>query len=158
MASKKNKARSARDANPRKFKKKTSILLIEKVEYVDYKDVDLLSRFMSDRAKIKNRRVAGNDLQQQREVANAVKIAREMALLPYAKRVASTRTGGRRGDRDDRGRGDKDGDEKSLDVNTDAVADDAIESDAVDTTIEGADQAPGDAVDEVVSADENVEA
>ncbi len=39
---------------------------------------------MSDRAKIKNRRVAGNDLQQQREVANAIKVAREMALLPYA--------------------------------------------------------------------------
>jgi len=95
MASKKNKARGARDANPRKFKKKTSVLVIDKVEYIDYKDVDLLQRFMSDRAKIKNRRVAGNTLQQQREVANAVKIAREMALLPYAKRVASTRTGGR---------------------------------------------------------------
>ncbi len=67
MASKKNKARSARDLNPRKFKKKTSVLVIEKVEYIDYKDVDLLQRFMSDRAKIKNRRVAGNTLQQQRE-------------------------------------------------------------------------------------------
>lgn len=95
MASKKNRARSVRDANPRKFKKKTSVLVIEKVEYIDYKDVDLLQRFMSDRAKIKNRRVAGNTLQQQREIANAVKVAREMALLPYAKRVASTRTGGR---------------------------------------------------------------
>ena len=100
MASKKNKARSSRDLNPRKFKKKTSILLIEDVEYIDYKDVDLLSRFMSDRGKIRNRRVAGNTLQQQREVANAVKDAREMALLPYAKRVASTRTGGRREGRD----------------------------------------------------------
>jgi small subunit ribosomal protein S18 len=100
MASKKNKARSARDLNPRKFKKKTSVLVIEKVEYIDYKDVDLLQRFMSDRAKIKNRRVAGNTLQQQREIANAVKVAREMALLPYAKRVASTRTGGRREGRD----------------------------------------------------------
>jgi small subunit ribosomal protein S18 len=95
MASKKNKARSARDLNPRKFKKKTSVLVIEKVEYIDYKDVDLLQRFMSDRAKIKNRRVAGNTLQQQREIANAVKVAREMALLPYAKRVAPPRTGGR---------------------------------------------------------------
>ena len=103
MASKKNKARNARDANPRKFKKKTSVLVTEKVEFVDYKDVDLLQRFMSDRAKIRNRRVAGNTLQQQREVANAVKIAREMALLPYAKRVASTRTGGRRGE----GRGER---------------------------------------------------
>jgi small subunit ribosomal protein S18 len=100
MASKKNKARSSRDLNPRKFKKKTSILLIEDVEYIDYKDVDLLSRFMSDRGKIRNRRVAGNTLQQQREVATAVKVAREMALLPYAKRVASTRTGGRREGRD----------------------------------------------------------
>ncbi len=142
MASKKNKARSARDANPRKFKKKTSLLLIEKVEYVDYKDVDLLSRFMSDRAKIKNRRVAGNDLQQQREVANAVKIAREMALLPYARRVASTRTGGRRGEgRDDR-RSGRNEEDSSLESTTSA---------------EGADEdAPADAATGS-STDENVE-
>ena len=100
MASKKNRARQSKDAAPRKYKKKTSALITEKVEYVDYKDVDLLSRFMSDRGKIRNRRVAGNTLQQQREVANAVKVAREMALLPYAKRVASTRSGGRREGRD----------------------------------------------------------
>jgi small subunit ribosomal protein S18 len=143
MASKKNKARSARDANPRKFKKKTSVLVIEKVEYVDYKDVDLLSRFMSDRAKIKNRRVAGNDLQQQREVANAIKVAREMALLPYATRVASTRTGGRRGERGDDRRSDRDS------SNGDNV--EAIESDELDTSIDGADEAPGDTVDDVVS-------
>jgi len=93
MASKKNRARAAKDAAPRKYKKKTSALVIEKVEYVDYKDVDLLSRFMSDRAKIRNRRVSGNDVQQQRDVANAIKNAREMALLPYAKRVANQRTG-----------------------------------------------------------------
>ena len=54
--------------------------------------MDLLSRFMSDRAKIRNRRVSGNDVQQQREVANAIKISREMALLPYAKRVSTQRT------------------------------------------------------------------
>jgi small subunit ribosomal protein S18 len=59
---------------------------------------------MSDRAKIRNRRVSGNDVQQQREVAGAIKIAREMALLPYARRVASQRT---RPPRDGgRGRGD----------------------------------------------------
>ena len=92
MASKKNRARASKDAAPRKYKKKTSALVIEKVEYVDYKDVDLLSRFMSDRAKIRNRRVSGNDVQQQRDVANAIKVAREMALLPYAKRVANQRT------------------------------------------------------------------
>ncbi len=94
-------------ANPRKYKKKTSPLVIDKVEYVDYKDVDLLSRFMSDRAKIRNMRVSGNDRQQQLDIANAIKIAREMALLPYAKRVASasrsrpSRDGDRRPRRDE---------------------------------------------------------
>ena len=92
MASKKNRARAAKDAAPRRYKKKTSALVLERVEYVDYKDVDLLSRFMSDRAKIRNRRVSGNDVQQQREVAAAIKIAREMALLPYTRRVSTQRT------------------------------------------------------------------
>ena len=43
---------------------------------------------MSDRAKIRNRRVSGNDVQQQRDIANAIKNAREMALLPYTRRVS----------------------------------------------------------------------
>lgn len=141
MASKKNKARSARDLNPRKFKKKTSVLVIDKVEFIDYKDVDLLSRFMSDRAKIKNRRVAGNTLQQQREIANAVKVAREMALLPYAKRVASTRTGGR--GRDGGREGGRDGGrdrETSLSdsVNDTAIAVDDELIDDVETSIDDA--------------------
>ena len=101
MAKKPQRGARNRDANPRKFKKKTSPLVIEKVEYVDYKDVDLLSRFMSDRGKIRNQKLSGNDVQQQREVANAIKIAREMGLLPYARRVASTPRGGRRDDRRD---------------------------------------------------------
>ena len=68
---------------------------------------------MSDRAKIRNRRVSGNDVQQQREVANAIKIAREMALLPYARRVSTQRTrpprdGGRDGR--DEGRPPREGD------------------------------------------------
>jgi small subunit ribosomal protein S18 len=93
MSSKKNsKVRSPKDANPKKMKKKTSVLVTEKVEYVDYKDVNLLTRFVSDRSKIRNRRVTGNDVQQQRDIANAIKNAREMALLPYTKRVAQTRT------------------------------------------------------------------
>ena len=89
MTSKKNKARSPKDANPKKFKKKTSVLVTEKVEYVDYKDVNLLTRFVSDRSKIRNRRVTGNNVQQQRDIATAVKNAREMALLPYTKRVVA---------------------------------------------------------------------
>ncbi len=141
MASKKNRARNAREANPRKFKKKTSVLVTEKVEYVDYKDVDLLQRFMSDRAKIRNRRVAGNTLQQQREVANAVKIAREMALLPYAKRVSSTRTGGRRGE----GRGEPRGERPPRDEAAEAAA-------TEDATVEETE------FDEAATPDETVEA
>jgi len=102
MASKKNRARTSKDTTTRKYKKKTSALVTERVTYVDYKDVDLLSRFMSDRAKIRNRRVSGNDVQQQREVANAIKVAREMALLPYARRVSTQRTRPPRDGRRDR--------------------------------------------------------
>ena len=82
---------SAQRDQPKKFKKKTSVLVTEKVEYVDYKDVNLLHRFVSDRSKIRNRRVTGNTVQQQRDIANAVKNAREMALLPYTKRVSPAR-------------------------------------------------------------------
>ena len=94
-----------RRAKPRdggkKPKKKTSILFQERVTYVDYKDVNLLQRFVSDRSKIRARRVSGNDVQQQREVATAIKNAREMALLPYTKRVATQR--GPRSGRGDQG-------------------------------------------------------
>lgn len=106
MTSKKNKARAPKETNPKKFKKKTSVLVTDKVEYVDYKDVNLLSRFVSDRSKIRNRRVTGNTVQQQRDIANAIKNSREMALIPYTKRVSNTRPGrpprdGERGPRRD---------------------------------------------------------
>ncbi len=81
--------------NARRSKKKTSVLKQEKIEYIDYKDVNLLRRFMSDRAKIRARRVSGNDAQQQTEVARAIKNAREMALLPYTNRITTQRGGGR---------------------------------------------------------------
>ena len=100
---KKREQRGKNKDNARRSKKKISLLSQEKVEYVDYKDVNLLRRFMSDRAKIRARRVTGNDAQQQREVARAIKNAREMALLPYTNRVTTQRGGGR-GDRErDRG-------------------------------------------------------
>ena len=70
--------------NARRSKKKVSILTQEKIDYVDFKDVNLLRRFMSDRAKIRARRVTGNDAQQQAVIAQAIKNAREMALLPYS--------------------------------------------------------------------------
>ena len=91
----------------RKGKKKISPIVTEGVSYVDYKDVDLLRRFMSDRAKIRSRRVTGNDSQQQREIARAIKNAREMGLLAYTSRVTTQRRSG--GRRDDRDRGERDG-------------------------------------------------
>ncbi|MFI9767289.1 30S ribosomal protein S18 [Streptomyces sp. NPDC052415] len=56
------------------------------IDYVDYKDTDLLRKFVSDRGKIRSRRVTGVSAQQQRQIARAVRNAREMALLPYASR------------------------------------------------------------------------
>jgi small subunit ribosomal protein S18 len=103
MTSKKNRARAPKEVN-KKFKKKTSILVTDKVDFIDYKDVNLLNRFVSDRSKIRNRRVTGNSVQQQRDIANAIKNAREMALLPYTKRVSQSRAGRPPRDRDDDGR------------------------------------------------------
>ncbi|MFD3555960.1 30S ribosomal protein S18 [Streptomyces goshikiensis] len=56
------------------------------ITYIDYKDTDLLRKFISDRGKIRSRRVTRVTAQQQRQLALAVKNAREMALLPYAGR------------------------------------------------------------------------
>ena len=95
-------SKSAASDRRRPQKKKISILNTEQVEWIDYKDVNLLRRFMSERAKIRARRVTGNSTQQQREVAKAIRLAREMALLPYSVRQVTQRKGGRR-DRGDRG-------------------------------------------------------
>jgi len=67
----------------RKPKKKVCAFCKDKVDYVDYKDTALLRKFISDRGKIRARRVTGNCTQHQRDVAMAIKNAREMALLPY---------------------------------------------------------------------------
>jgi small subunit ribosomal protein S18 len=73
----------AKVAPVRKVKKKVCVFCKEKVKYVDYKDTGLLRKFISDRGKIRARRVTGNCSQHQRDVATAVKNSREMALLPY---------------------------------------------------------------------------
>ena len=88
------------DRVERKPKKRVSILDSEQITYVDYKDVNLLRRFMSERAKIRARRVTGNDTQQQREIARAIRVAREMALLARAgapEAAAPTRAEGSEG-------------------------------------------------------------
>ena len=68
--------------------------------YIDYKDLVLLRKFMSDRGKIRSRRVSGLSTQMQRDIAIAIKTARELALLPYATRTVAER-GPRRGPRRD---------------------------------------------------------
>ena len=68
----------------RKPKRKVCIFCKDKIAYVDYKDTGLLRKFVSDRGKIRARRVSGNCRQHQRDVAMAVKNSREMALLPYS--------------------------------------------------------------------------
>jgi len=128
--------------NNKKFKKKASIILTEGVVFVDYKDVNLLQRFVSDRSKIRARRVNGNDVQQQRDITTAIKNAREMALMPYAKRVTTQRSArGERGDRGDRGdRGPRPG---SVEAPVEAVVDhDVVDLDVVEVDVE---------VDEVVA-------
>ena len=72
----------------RKPKKKVNPLEKEGVAYIDYKDTALLRKFISDRGKIRARRVTGVSVQEQRQIAKAIKNAREMALLPY---TATTR-------------------------------------------------------------------
>jgi small subunit ribosomal protein S18 len=71
---------------PKKGKKKYCQFCADKVKDIDYKDIALLRKFVSDRGKIRARRVTGNCSQHQRRVATAVKNAREMALLPYSAR------------------------------------------------------------------------
>ena len=55
-----------------------------KVGLIDYKDIATLRKFVSDRGKIRSRRITGVSVQEQRLIAKAVKNAREMALMPYA--------------------------------------------------------------------------
>lgn len=87
----KTKARGKNRDNSRRAKKKVSFLTSEKIEYVDWKNDKLLRKFMSERAKIRARRVTGNSTQQQKLVADAIKLAREMALVPYSNRVTTQR-------------------------------------------------------------------
>ena len=84
----------------RQGRPKVCIFCSEHATWVDYKDVALLTRFINDRGRIKARGGTGNCAQHQRDVATAVKIARELALLPYVVRTTATESrGGRGGDR-----------------------------------------------------------
>ncbi len=68
----------------RKAKKKVCAFCADKVEYIDYKDVARLRRFVSERAKILPRRITGTCAKHQRQLTTAVKRARIIALLPFS--------------------------------------------------------------------------
>jgi small subunit ribosomal protein S18 len=91
------RAPAAASLRPRRGKPKVCVFCRDSIPWVDYKDANLLGRFLSERAKIKARRTTGNCNRHQREVAVAIKTARELALLPYAKRTVAERLGGRGG-------------------------------------------------------------
>ncbi len=71
--------------NFRRRRKKRCYFTENNIKYIDFKDVDLLKRFISDRGKILPRRVTGTKSNYQAELATAIKRARHMALLPYIK-------------------------------------------------------------------------
>lgn len=66
-------------------RRKVCYFTVNNITYIDYKDVDLLKRFVSERGKILPRRVTGTSAKYQRQLTNAIKRARQMALLPYTK-------------------------------------------------------------------------
>ena len=66
-------------------RRKVSTLTLNKITYVDYKNVGLLRTFTDDRGKIVPRRRSGATAKEQRMIASAIKRAREMALLPFVK-------------------------------------------------------------------------
>ncbi len=98
----------------RRVKKKPCAMCREGVEWVDYKDVPVLRKYMSDRGKIRSRRVTGNCAQHQRDIARAIKVARELVLLPYTQRTVTEKPGGRggRGERGGGARGERTGGER----------------------------------------------
>jgi small subunit ribosomal protein S18 len=111
-------------------KKKPCSFCQHGVGSVDYKDLAQLRKYISDRGKIRGRKVSGNCQQHQRDVTDSIKTARELALLPYTQRTVTERRGGR--GRDDRGprgpRPDRDNAERSSEV-------EAVLEDVTDQTL-----------------------
>ena len=92
--------RRDRKGGPGGGRRKSCQYCRDKVDHVDYKDVASLRKFISDRGKIRSRRITGACRRHQNQIATAVKRAREVALLPY---VGDTRE-----NRDERGRPSRD--------------------------------------------------
>ena len=81
-----NKNEAFDDKNPKKIRKtpkKVCQFCTDRVEAIDYKDANKLKKFMTEKGKIIPRRTSGVCAKHQRELTNAIKRARVMALLPY---------------------------------------------------------------------------
>jgi small subunit ribosomal protein S18 len=141
----------------RRVRKKPCALCKDRIEWVDYKDVGLLRKYMSDRGKIRARRVSGNCTQHQRDVAIAIKTARELALLPYTQRTTTERPGGRggRGGGGFGGPGGRRGrdEERTLETEAGEGAEGTVDAAAVEVV----DLGDGEAVVEVVEVTEGGE-
>ena len=75
--------RQARRPRGRKPRRKVCAFCVDKIEYIDYKDINRLRRFTNERGKILPRRMTGNCAKHQRQLSEAIKRARAIALLPY---------------------------------------------------------------------------
>ena len=120
----------------RRGKPKVCSFCADHTQWVDYKDTNVLRRFMTDRGKIKSRTNTGTCAQHQRDVALAIKTARELAMLPYLVRtLAGDKAGGRRG----RGPGRPSGRSPGADapVPADSESEGAPLTDSVAATLDG---------------------
>ncbi len=83
MADRNAKKNSKSDKSFRRPRKKVCNFCVERVEEIDYKDVEKLRKYVSDKGKILPRRVTGTCAKHQRKVTDAIQRARHIALLPY---------------------------------------------------------------------------
>lgn len=83
MADNKNKRGAKNDKPYRRPRKKVCNFCVDKIDEIDYKDVDKLKKYVSDKGKILPRRVTGTCAKHQRKVTSAIQRARHIALLPY---------------------------------------------------------------------------
>ena len=75
--------RRPRPRGGRRPRRKVCSFCVDKIEYIDYKDINRLRRFVNERGKILPRRMSGNCAKHQRQLSEAIKRARAIALLPY---------------------------------------------------------------------------
>jgi len=145
-----DRKRSPKDTG-RRIKKKVCQFCKDQTAWVDYKDVPVLRKFMSDRGKIRTRRVSGNCVQHQRDVSIAIKTARELALLPYAQRTLTERGGGRGGG--GRGGPRRDGPRRDDMAETASVAAPSGDTDVIDALLDGGDDVGDDRTNDAATTE-----